>query len=194
LASGIPAVAISGSLPPGAPPDTVARLVGTARGESANLIAVDTAGEPLRLAARAGPHLIKVNLDEFASSYDLSGDTFAAVEIQYEQLAQRGVDILCLTAGPRGALVLTPNDCFAVRTEVRKPLSTAGAGDAFLAGLLFGLMCGHTLIEAARLASATAAAALRQVGAGFIEPADVEAVLPRTQLLDAEAFFAEPRP
>ncbi|MGH2562217.1 MAG: 1-phosphofructokinase family hexose kinase [Thermomicrobiales bacterium] len=194
LALTVSGVAITGSLPSGAPGDTVARLVRAARTASSGPIAVDTSGEALRIAALAGPHLIKVNVEEYERAFGQPADDPAAVEAHVRSLADHGVEILCLTDGPRGALVLTAQERFAVRTEAPDPVSTAGAGDAFLAGLLLALLRGDELTAAARLASAAAAAALRQVGAGFIEPADVDADLSRTRLLDARSFFAEPRP
>jgi tagatose 6-phosphate kinase len=188
------AVVVTGSLPPGVPSAYVARLVYAARAASAPLVAVDTSGKALQLAATAGPHLIKVNVDEFERAFRCSGRDLSPVERLFDTLANGGVETLCLTDGARGALVLSATERFVVRTDTAKAVSTAGAGDAFLAGLLFALRRGDSLRDAARLASAAAAAALRTVGAGFIEPSAVEAALTRTQLLDYAVFFAEPRP
>jgi fructose-1-phosphate kinase PfkB-like protein len=194
LAPTVAAVAIVGSLPPGAPADFVARLVLAAREASTGPIAVDTSGEALRIAALAGPHLIKVNVDEFERAFCQSARNRAAVEANFRALAFRGLETLCLTDGPRGALVISGRERFVVRTESVDPVSTAGAGDAFLAGLLFALHRGDGLTAASRLASAAAAAALQEVGAGFIDATLVEALLPLTQVLDVDAFFAESRP
>jgi 1-phosphofructokinase family hexose kinase len=194
LASKISRVAITGSLPPGAPGDTVARLVRAARAASDGLIAVDTSGEALRLAALAGPHVIKVNVEEYERAFDQPADDLSAIGAHFAALTDHGVETLCLTDGPRGALVLSTQERFAVQTEASDPVSTAGAGDAFLAGLLIALLRGERLTAGAQLATAAAAAALRQIGAGLIEAADVDAALSRTRLLDASSFFAEPRP
>lgn len=194
LAPSVAAVAIVGSLPPGAPAEYVAQLVLTAREASTAPIAVDTSGEALRLAALTGPHLIKVNVEEYERAFRRSARHRSAVESHFLSLTDRGLETLCLTDGPRGALVLSRRERFAVRTEAADPISTAGAGDAFLAGLLFALHRGDDLTAAAQLASAAAAAALQTVGAGFIDATLVETALSRTRLLDAGAFFAEPRP
>ena len=193
LAPTVSAVAITGSLPPGASAGSVAGFVAAARKSPGVLVAVDASGEALRLAALAGPHLIKVNRDEYERAFDQTVGDFSAIENHLVSLADRGVETLCLTDGERGALVLSRAGRFTVRTEASDPISTAGAGDAFLAGLLFALHRGDGLGDAARRASAAAAAALRQIGAGFIEPADADAALSRTRLLGADAFFAEQR-
>jgi tagatose 6-phosphate kinase len=182
------AVAITGSLPAGAPVDTVGRLVAASRETSTAMVAVDTSGEALRLAALAGPHVIKVNREEYERAFGEPTDRLKDVEAHFEVLTMHGVETLCLTDGPRGALVLNRNDRFAVRTPASDPHSTAGAGDAFLAGFVFALLHGRKLRDAARFASAVGAAALRHVAAGFVELADVDSALARTELLEGDAF------
>jgi len=192
LASIVPATVVSGSLPPGAPADTVARLVAAVRRSPDGLVAVDTSGEALRLAALSGPHVIKVNCDEYGCAFGWPATNLTAVQAHFDSLAARGLETLCLTDGPRGALFLSADEAFAVRTEADDPIATAGAGDAFFAGLLFALRRGYRLRDAARFASAAAAAALRRIGAGFIELSDVEIAMRHTRLHKADAFFAEP--
>jgi 1-phosphofructokinase len=155
------------------------------------LVAVDAAGEVLRQAAMAGPHLIKVNTDEFARAFETSVGSLRDIERRFATLAAAGVELLCITGGARGAVILTEHERFAVRTSVEHPISTAGAGDAFLAGLLRARLRGDGIREGARLASAAAAAAVLRVEAGFIDAEEVEAALERTELLDAADFFAE---
>jgi tagatose 6-phosphate kinase len=170
LAATVPAVAVAGSLPPGAPASYLGDLVRAVRAASGALVAVDASGEALRLGGLAGPHLIKVNAEEVEVAFRQSARSRAGIDRLFRELSDRGVETLCLTDGARGALVVTDRECFAVQTDAGEPVSTAGAGDAFLAGLLFALGRGKALCEAARLASAAAAAALEAIGAGFIEP------------------------
>lgn len=194
LASTASAVAIVGSLPPGASKDFLAELVRRARAASAGPVALDTSGEALQVAAFAGPHVIKINADEYERAFRQSARNRSVVEAHFQSLADRGLETLCITDGPRGALIFSTQARFVVRTETDGPISTAGAGDAFLAGFLFALHRGDGLTAAARLASAAAAAALRTVGAGCIEPADVDMALSRTQVLDVGLYFGESPP
>jgi tagatose 6-phosphate kinase len=193
-ASTVLATVVSGSLPPGAPGDTVARLVAAARHSQDGLVAVDASGEALRLAALSGPHVIKVNRDEYECAFGRLATNLTAIQAHFESLEAGGLETLCLTDGPRGALFLSADEAFAVRTEADDPIATAGAGDAFFAGLLFALQRGYRLRDAARFASAAAAAALRRIGAGFIELSDVEIAMRHTRLHEADAFFTEPLP
>jgi tagatose 6-phosphate kinase len=181
-------VALTGSLPAGAPADLYARLVGDAAGAGVP-VAVDASGEPLRLAAQAGPDLIKVNLEEFEEAFPGEAHDWERLHARYEALAGAGLKALCLTAGARGALVVSDRDRFWVRTEVADWVSAVGAGDTFLAGLLHGLGRGAALREAACLASAAAAANLQVLGCGFIERERVDYFQARTEVLEAEAFL-----
>jgi tagatose 6-phosphate kinase len=193
LAPAASAVAITGSLPAGAPAETVGRLVAATREASNAMVAVDTSGEALRLAAQAGPHFIKVNREEYERAFGEPTDRLEDVEDHFKALAMHGVETICITDGPRGALVLNHDDRFAVRTLAPNPVSTAGAGDAFLAGFLLTLLRGGTLRDAARFASAAGAGTLRHVAAGFVQLADVDSALARTELLDGGAFTGAAR-
>ncbi len=181
-------LALTGSLPAGAPPGLYAQLIQRVNG-SGTFVAVDAAGDALRLAAEAGPSLIKVNLEEFESAFPGQAGDWDRLQHQFQALAQGGLQTLCLTAGARGALCLSQHERFWVRTDVPEWVSTVGAGDTFLAGLLFGLRRGSSLREAACLASAAASANLQVLGCGFIEPERVQHYLARTELLEAEAFM-----
>lgn len=72
-----------------------------------------------------------------------------------------------LTLGASGSLVLC-NDSFIETTGYNVPggcVDTTGAGDAFRAGFLFGLLDGGTIDEGARIANAVAALKCRGLGA-----------------------------
>jgi 1-phosphofructokinase family hexose kinase len=183
-------VVLTGSLPPGGPADLYARLTRMATAAQA-LVAVDASGEVLRQAAEAGPSLVKINRAEFESAFPGQSSDWARLRRQYQALAGSGLKTLCVTHGAHGAVFLNEDDQFWVRTDVPEWVSTVGAGDTFLAGLLFALRRGASLREAASLASAAASANLQVLGCGFIETKTVNHYLTRTTILEAQAFFQE---
>ena len=183
-------VVLTGSLPPGSPADLYARLTRMATAAH-SLVAVDASGEVLRHAAEAGPSLVKVNRAEFESAFPGQSSNWETLQRKYEALAGGGLKTLCVTHGAQGAVFLNEEDQFWVRTEVPEWVSSVGAGDTFLAGLLFALRRGASLREAASLASAAASANLQVLGCGFIEPETVNHYLTRTTVRDAQAFFRE---
>jgi 1-phosphofructokinase family hexose kinase len=187
-------VVIAGSVPPTAPAGYLATLVRMIRRVSSARIALDATGEPLRSAAREGVDLIKVNTQEFAAAFDSDPGDFTQVRGVFDALRKTGLSTLAITNGADGALVLDSADCFSVRAPVDSVVSSVGAGDAFLAGLLWGLHSGSSTQESFRLAAAAGAAATQVVGAGFIDPALVQRLISRTECMPVESFFAEVRP
>ncbi|WP_436760614.1 1-phosphofructokinase family hexose kinase [Streptosporangium sp. V21-05] len=65
------AVVLSGSLPPGLPPDAYATLVRLATGHGVPAV-LDTSGTALRLALPAGPEIVKPNAAELAGALSAS--------------------------------------------------------------------------------------------------------------------------
>ncbi|MCC6790533.1 MAG: hypothetical protein IT336_02550 [Thermomicrobiales bacterium] len=177
-------VAIGGSLPPGSSPLTYARLIADATTAGART-AVDCSGEPLRLAAQAGPTVIKVNAAEFSASFGQPWEPQAAHDLFFT-LARRGLEVLVVTDGARGAWVFAADDAFRVCVSVAAPVSAIGAGDTFFAGLLLALGRGDDLREAAKLATAAAAANLGQVICGQVANDDVRSWLDAVHVEPAE--------
>jgi tagatose 6-phosphate kinase len=178
-----PFLTLNGSLPPDFPDDYYAQIITTLKNASVR-IAVDCAGEPLRLSAQAGPWLIKVNLQEFQHVFaaDRSWDWQIPADV-FQSLQGVGLEYLIITDGPRGAYVFRKHEVpFRVFTTEGTLVSTAGAGDTFLAGLLLALQRGQPIECAARYAAAAAAASLQQIVCGALETTDVERFLRLTEI------------
>ena len=76
--------------------------------------------------------------------------------------------IVGLKLGAQGALLSpAPNDYFEIQAirPLRPVIDTTGAGDAFYAGLIAGLVRGKSLTEAGRIGAATGAACVTALGA-----------------------------
>jgi 1-phosphofructokinase len=130
-------VAISGSLPPGAPVDVYARLVERLRPAGVR-VAVDSSGPPLAAALVAAPDLVKPNREELAEATGRSiatvGDALAAAEA----LRRRGARTVLASLGADGALLVDGDSAHHGQAPVPRPRSAVGAGDALLAGFLAG--------------------------------------------------------
>jgi 1-phosphofructokinase family hexose kinase len=189
----------SGSQPQGAPVDGYAQLVRRAR-LAGRFTVVDAEPAALLAALPAGPDLVTPNLEEAEATIvaDASGGPVGAVlsapttdprgrsERAAAALQRLGAARVAITAGAHGV-------CFAdvdgsttwtpsVPVEV---LSTVGAGDAFLAGLLLGLPAGFPAQlpdpgqwrTAVARGVATASAACERLRPGDVDPARVEQLL-----------------
>ena len=91
--------------------------------------------------------MIKVNAFEYQASFpQLAGFSLAGVRKDFDNFHAKGLEVLIVTDGPEGAYVFSA--CcppFQVKTHVDRWVSTAGAGDTFLAGLLLSLNHGKGL-------------------------------------------------
>jgi 1-phosphofructokinase family hexose kinase len=168
--------AFCGSLPPGAPADTYAQLIGVvqARGSPAFL---DASGPALRAGVGARPYGIKPNGDEASELLQMTLDGDADHQMAARRLQQAGIHVVALSRGARG-LVLALGDrlyrAIPPSVAVRSPV---GAGDAALAGLLWAIADGCDPAQTAARAVACGTAAAMQEGTKMPERALVEQLL-----------------
>jgi 1-phosphofructokinase len=169
---------LSGSLPPGVDPGWYADVVSALADEGLS-IALDTSGEPLRLAVRRVPakiDLLKPNVDELA---DLVGadptslDDVGAIAQAGRPLLDAGVGAVLLTRGSRGAVLLTPDGTWTVDAPPVQARSTVGAGDSALAGYLLGALDGLDPAKRLTLAVAYGSAAASLPGSTMPSPTDL---------------------
>ena len=155
----------SGSLPPGVPDDFYVSVAARARGSGARFI-LDTSGEELRDAVSAGGfYLLKASAEEL----DRAGA---------EAIVRAGhAEHIALTLGSDGALLIGPAGTYSLPAIATHPLSTVGAGDSFLAGLVYGLASGEEMFEAFRVAVACGAAATLSPGTDLCYPEDAKRLL-----------------
>jgi 1-phosphofructokinase family hexose kinase len=104
-------------------------------------IAVDTYGQALKSALETGCiWLIKPNVEELREllGKQIKGDPSSLVKAGQQLLAQ--VDIVFISRGKQGAIVVTKNGAWHGRcSDNKKVLSTVGCGDFLLGGFLKGL-------------------------------------------------------
>ena len=174
LQGGMRFVVGSGSLPPGVPDDFYGRLAQMAKRVGSKVV-IDSAGPPLRAALEAGVYLIKPSLNEFRSlmgePLETQGDRIRACR----SLVERGkVEIVALTLGEQGALLVTRDQVLSAQALAITPVSVVGAGDSFLGGLIWSLASGHPVETALRYAMAAGSAALLAPGTELCLREDIE--------------------
>jgi tagatose 6-phosphate kinase len=173
------AVTLSGSLPPGVPPDLYARLTESARKESVPVM-LDSSGIALRLGIEASPFLVRANAREFA---ELAGrELHGASDIARASLdvAERHGTRVVVSLGADGALASAHDGVWHVRPPKVAVTSAVGSGDSMLAGLTCALVRGFGLNDAVRHGVAAGTANTLRTGAGVFSRADFDAVLADT--------------
>ena len=164
----------SGSLPPGIPEDFFGHVAEVARDSGARLV-IDTSGEPLRHAVEVGTFMLKPNLRELR---DLVGEELSSEHEQVDaarRLVEGGrVEVLVLSLGAGGALVVTADSVTPVRTPTVPIRSKVGAGDSMVGGTVLALARGWELLPAVRFGVAAGAAAVMTAGTELCRRDDTE--------------------
>lgn len=175
-------VVASGGLPPGAPDDFYA-LVGRAVRAGGGRFVLDTHGPALRRTLIEGVHLVKPNLRELRELTGLPLDTEAERVAAARQLIAAGqAHTVALSLGEDGAMLVSPHGAWRAAALSVPVASTIGAGDSFVAGLVWALSQGHHEAQAFAHAMAASAAALLSQGTALCDPADVARLLGQVQV------------
>ena len=188
LAQGAAMCVFSGSLPRGVAPGLYARLVTELHRLEVTSV-LDSEGEPLRLATRAGPSILSPNELE---AEELVGHEFADEEDRRTAVREM------VSMGAREALMTLPDGCLAFvgddadATRPRRlcratldPLesvSSVGSGDAFLAGWVAARYDGRDDLDCLRFGVACGAESTQHFGAGVIDRREVARLMDEVQL------------
>ncbi|MDA9524741.1 phosphofructokinase [Bradyrhizobium sp. CCBAU 11434] len=166
-------VIASGSLPPGVPDDFYGKVVRASNG--AAKIVVDTTGTALKAALEAGVYLIKPNLHEFQDLAGISTDDEPSLLEAGRSLFDRyRIEIIALSLGSQGALLLTRDKALRANGLPIEPVSVSGAGDSFLGAMVSSLAGNDNLEAALRYGVAGGSAALLSPGTGLCLREDID--------------------
>ncbi|MDO8876033.1 MAG: 1-phosphofructokinase family hexose kinase [Pseudolabrys sp.] len=165
---------MSGSLPPGVPDDFYARVARMAKDRGTKVV-LDTSGPALSAALQEGMYLIKPNLRELR---ELTGqalmDEKSWVEACRALVDTGQAEVVALTLGDQGALLVSRDAAVRARALPIEPVSTVGAGDSFLGAMVWALAAGQELADAFRYGVAAGSAALITPGTELCHLDDVE--------------------
>lgn len=166
----------SGSLPPGAPVDFYGQVAKIAREKNIKCV-IDTSGKAMLKAVEAGVYIIKPNLSELSA---LAGkETISGTEqedIARKIIEEGRADILIVSLGARGAMLVTKDTLEYVVPPTVKQSSTVGAGDTMVAGVILSLSRGEDIHDALRWGVAAGTAATMTPGTELCRKNDVQQI------------------
>jgi 1-phosphofructokinase family hexose kinase len=165
---------LAGSIPPPGNPALYVDLIALAQRRGART-ALDADGPVVEavLASPVRPTLLKLNVHECSRLlHHPIEDACGALEAARE-VYSRGVPFVVVTRGKHGAVAVTPDAEYRIEVPPLEVVSAVGAGDAFLSGLLCGLVRAYGWQEALRLGAAAGAAACLSPGTVLCSNADV---------------------
>jgi len=166
----------SGSLPPGVPDDFYARLARITGGTDLKLV-VDTSGESLGKLKGSGLFLLKPNLRELS---ELTGRSLSTEEEQTkaakELVNSRTCEVLVLSLGADGALLVTRDSVVKFRVPKVQVKSPIGAGDSTVGGIVLALTRKLDLREAVIFGISSGTAAVMTPGTELCRREDAERI------------------
>jgi len=154
----------SGSLNEGMSPDFYQRIAKIAKASNSKLI-VDTSGEALKKVLETGAYLIKPNVGELAKLIGVERLEIDEVkEAAKKIIAQGGAEIVAVSLGPQGAVLVTKDEYEYVPAPNVAKKSTVGAGDSMVGGMVWALSQNKSLKDVIRWGVACGSAATMNEG------------------------------
>ncbi len=162
------------------PLETVLRAAQRAHQNGVRVLLNPAPARPLPDDLLANVDFLIPNESELSLLTGLPVTDLASADAAARQLLQRGVPMVIVTLGEKGALIVEPQRARHIPAFVVKAIDTTAAGDAFIGGLASALQRDLSLDDAVRFANACGALATTRLGA---QPS-----LPRRE--EVEAFLA----
>ncbi|MEK1838777.1 1-phosphofructokinase [Pseudomonas sp. NPDC089918] len=172
IAPGHDAVVVAGSLPRGVNPQWLRELIQRLKKRGLK-VALDTSGEALRAGLVAGPWLIKPNTEELAQALGCEVVSVGAQAEAASRLHAHGIEHVVISDGADGVNWFSVGSAMHATPPKVSVISTVGAGDSLLAGMLHGLLSADTPEQTLRTATAIAAMAVTQIGFGIGDTAQL---------------------
>lgn len=169
-------VVLSGRSIPGADDVLYAELIDIAHEESVPA-AFDTSGKPFPRGLKAKPFLIKPNIEETEELFGERVRSISAMKKCAIDLSSRGIDVVAITRGSRGALIAYKDDIVYATPPRLERTNPVGCGDAFIAGFCAARLDNKPFDECVRLAIACGSANALKIDPGHVDRNEVRRFL-----------------
>lgn len=168
----------SGSLPPGVDEDFYGQLATRLSAKGVTVV-VDTAPPWLASAIAGGVYLVKPSRHELEEYVGRVLPDRASQLIAAREMAQQsGVEVVALSLGSEGALLVTGAGAWHAVAPGITPVSTVGAGDSFVAGLVGALHSGQKPDRALSAGVAAGSATAQSPATTLCDRSTVERITP----------------
>lgn len=171
---GAKAVVFAGSLPDGVSEDVYQRLIDLAQKKQVPVF-VDTEGVPFQKCMEQAPFAVKPNMDEVSKWMGFKIEKEEDIRRAGHCLLDKGVKVAVISMGEQGAWFFMKEQQFRTVPVSIHHAHPVGAGDAMVAGLLYGMSSGWNWKKTARFATAAGTVAASYPGTQFGSLEEVEA-------------------
>lgn len=159
-------VAVCGSLPRGITPEQFAEWLESLHQQGLKVV-LDTSNAALTAGLKAHPWLIKPNRRELEVFVGKALNSTDEIIQAAQTLHSQGIENVVISMGEKGSLWLNSEGVLQAQPpRCENVVSTVGAGDSMVAGLIYGLSQDWDKTQILKFASATSANAVAQSNVG----------------------------
>jgi 1-phosphofructokinase family hexose kinase len=183
-------IAICGSYPPARNSELnlhLALLVQMAK-RAGKRVLVDGKGKPFQLclSSPTPPWAVKPNLEEAQELLNRAIETPQDERRAVRDILKRGVEVVILSCGARGAYCGTAEGMWFVQAPLVREVSPVGSGDALVGAFCAKLLETNDLLLAARWGVAAGTANATQSASAFVGPQHIEPLLDEIKISAVE--------
>lgn len=175
-------IAISGSLPAGVSLDKFTKWMEKVKTICPKVV-FDSSRDALVAGLKAKPWLIKPNDKELEMFVGRKLSTLAEIKAAAMELINEGIENVVISLGSKGALWVTKHEAWLAKPPKCQVVSTVGAGDSMVGGLMYGLMTNQSIKDTLVFASSVAALSVGQAGVGIADRQAVTNMLDKIEII-----------
>lgn len=179
-------VAVCGSLPRGVSAEQFSAWL-KQLSQTGVKVLLDSSNAALTEGAKAQVWLVKPNHRELEAWAGKSLNSLAEIIAAAKQLQQQGIANVIVSMGAQGSIWVSAQGVVQAQPpKCENVVSTVGAGDSMVAGLIYGSLQQWAQGQSLAFASAVSALAVSQSNVGVADPRALESILAQVQLRQIE--------
>lgn len=177
-------VAVCGSLPRGVSPEKFALWLETLHQQGLKVV-LDSSNAALTAGLKAHPWLVKPNRRELEVWAGRALNSLEDVIVAAQDLRARGIENVIISMGEKGSVWINNEGVLQAQPpRCENVVSTVGAGDSMVAGLIYGFSQDWDKAKTLAFASATSALAVSQSNVGVSDKTALEGILAQVKLTE----------
>ena len=176
-------IVFSGSIPMGLAPTTYQELILSVRDHAKTILDAD--GQLLLEGMKSGPFMIKPNLHELETAFEVTLTTKEDIlSFCKALLLKYDIQIILVSMGEKGSLLITREECYQAEPIKVDVKSTVGAGDSMIAGMLYGIAHNMPLSQSFAYAAASGTLAVTKEGTQSFSLEELQEMLHHVHIKD----------
>lgn len=149
-------LALSGSVPKTMNKDIYKEMIGIL--PAGVKVILDTRDEPFKYALEMGVYLTKPNIHELSEFFGKELTSTDEIIEAGEKLRAMGSENVLISMGKDGSMLITANGVYRGNAPTGKLISSVGAGDSMVAGIIYGITGGNSIEDSYKYGIASGSA------------------------------------